>query len=369
MSAHAAAEPRDRSGRLGLAATAVLVLIPMVVLASVLAGVRMGAHGGVLAAGGGGRRTLPASSSHHVAAPAPSPHVPTPHDPTSPVPASPAMAVGVYAGSGNVAGASDFQAALGHPVHYALDYFSGSSWSSISSPTWILQQWQGSPYQLVFGVPMLAPGASLTAGAAGAYNTEFSTLASNLVASGFANAWLELGFDPTISGTPWSVANPAEAAQYVAYWRQIVATMRAVPGSAFRFVWDVTPPGGALTPQELYPGSSYVDVIATDFFDIVTGVPSPARFSALVDAPYGPQWFSTFATAEGKPFILAKWGVVPTSTWGGGGDDPGFVRALVGWAKTSGVHVLITWDAGSWAISGGAFPASLAALRATLPRA
>jgi len=344
VSTHAADGGRDRSSRIGLVATAVLVLVPVIVLASVLAGVRVGGRGVLQASGG---------AAHRAPAPAPPP------------PAR-AMAVGVYAGSGNVAGAASFQAALGAPVHYALDYFSGSSWSSISSPTWVLDQWEGSPYQLVFGVPMLAPGASLAAGAAGAYDADFSTLAQNLVASGFANAWLELGFDPTVAGTPWSVSNPTEAAQYVAFWQRIVRVMRAVPGASFRFVWDMTPPGNGLTPQDLYPGSSYVDVIATDFYDITAGVPSAARFSTLLAAPYGPQWFSTFASAEGKPFILAKWGVVPSTSWGGGGDDPGFVRSLVAWAEQSGVQVLITWDAGTWAISGGGFPESMAALRAAL---
>jgi len=368
VSTHVTAGGRDRSNHFGLAATVALVVVPVVVLVSVLAGIRVGTHGVLQASGAGAHRAQATAPAHHATSSAPR-AAPGPGASTgAPSPASPsrAMAMGVYAGSGNVAGATSFQSALGAPVHYALDYFSGSSWSSISSPTWVLDQWQGSPYQLVFGVPMLPSGATLAAGAAGTYDAEFSTLAQNLVASGFANAWLVLGFDPTVAGTPWSVSTPTEAAQYVAYWRRIVAAMRAVPGASFRFVWDVTPPGNGLTPQDLYPGSSYVDVIATDFFDLGTGVPGAARFSTLVAAPYGPQWFSTFAAAEEKPFILAKWGVTASSTWGGGGDDPAFVHALVTWAEQSGVQLLMTWDAGTWAISGGGFPDSMAALRAAV---
>ena len=46
------------------------------------------------------------------------------------------------------------------------------------------------------GVPMLAPGSTLAAGAAGAYDAEFATLARNLVSSGFGGARLLVGFDP-----------------------------------------------------------------------------------------------------------------------------------------------------------------------------
>jgi len=341
MRPDAGTTPRSGSDWKGTASLVALVIVPLVVLVTVLVGVAGNRHA--------------ASASRAEASPT-GPVAPD-EDPT------PTMAV--YAGSGSVSGADAFEASLGAPVPEVLDYLDGSSWASIASPTWVLDQWRGSGFGLMLGVPMLAPGSTLAAGATGAYDAEFATLAQNLVSSGFGDARLLIGFDPTVSGSAWSVSTPDQAAEYVVYWRRIVEAMRAVPGASFHFVWDVTPPGNGLTPEQLYPGNSYVDEVATDIFDIAPGAPSAERFSTLAAAPFGPDWMSEFAEAMGKPFDLAKWGVVPVEPWGGGGDDPDFVRALLAWARQDGVSLLVTWDDGDWAISDGAFPESMAALRAS----
>lgn len=290
-------------------------------------------------------------------------------------------ALGVYAGPGAVTEAEDFASEVGGSVPYALEFVDGSSWQAIVDGSSVLAPWSGSSFQMILGVPMLpAQGGTLESGALGAYNANFEELAQNLVAAGHGSAILLLGWDPNLAGTPWSVASAAQAAQYVTYWRQIVETMRQVPGTSFTFVWDATSsdaplPGaaspvgateaGGVTPMSLYPGNGYVGEIATDAFDQTSGVAQSSRWSMLAAVPYGPDWYAAFASSQGKPFMIAKWGLVPSTVAGGGGDDPAFVQSLLSWCATHGVTVATTWDYGSWAV-GAVFPRSLGAVQSAV---
>jgi len=300
--------------------------------------------------------------------PAPSATTPlsvAPPAPTPPVPASgaPHPALGVYAGPGAQAAVASFATAVGAPTAYALDYLDGSSWQTIADPSWILAKWTGSPYRMILVVPMLVPGSNLAEGASGAYDADFDQLATNLVNEGFASSWLVIGSDPNVSTALWHVDSSLTASEYVSYWNQIVKTMRSVPGESFRFVWDTTPLTNGITPQDVYPGNASVDVIATDAFDADPEVPAAQRWSSLLNGMYGLNWFATFSSHEGKPLMLAKWGVVPATVPGGNGDDPSFVRQLWTWSASNRVAVLVTWDYGTWSVTGGGFPQSLAALR------
>jgi hypothetical protein len=284
--------------------------------------------------------------------PAPSPTTTT-RPRTNATAAPPTVPMGVYVGPGDPAAAEAFRADIGAPVAYALDYFDDRSWQSIADPSWFLQQWAGSGFTMIWAVPMLpVTGGSLALGATGAYDSVFTQLAETLVAGGQAGAILELGANPEAPNVPWTVTTSADAADYVAYWRQIVSTMRAVPGQDFKFVWDVT--AGSLDPSTVYPGNAYVDLIGTDLFD-VAGAAGGTTFSDLASAPLGLDWFATFAHTHRKGLFLAKWGVVPT-TDGGGGDNATFVRHVLSWASQNHVVAVVTWDDGSWAITGGGFP-------------
>ncbi len=278
------------------------------------------------------------------------------------VPVAQTVPLGVYAGPGSPVAATTFSADAGAPVPYAFDYLDGSTWASISDPMWFLQRWNGSGFRMMWGVPMLpkAGGATLATGATGAYDVYFNELAQTLVDNGQANSVIVLGWDPQDQSEPWGVSNAADAVQYVAYWRQIVTTMRSVPGQQFQFVWDSVPGLAKVLPQSVYPGNKYVDVIATDAFDVGNSVVA-SGWNAFATTPYGPDWFSTFAIGHDKPFMIAKWGVVPT-TEQGGGDSATFVDEFLHWADAQHLFAAVTWDSGAWAVTGGAFPKAAAAL-------
>jgi hypothetical protein len=91
----------------------------------------------------------------------------------------------------------------------------------------LLSQWHGTNYRLIWDVPMLpnTGGAALSSGAAGAYNQYFVTLATALVAAGKGNSIVRLDWDFNWIG---------QAAEFNAYWQQIVTAMRSVHGTNFR---------------------------------------------------------------------------------------------------------------------------------------
>ncbi len=272
-------------------------------------------------------------------------------------------ALGVYAGPGAAGAAQAFNEQVGGSVTYALDFLDSSSWATISDPQWTIRQWSASPFRMMFAVPMLPDsGATLASGATGAYDPNFLGLATHLIATGDGNAVLMIGWDPLQSGLTWQVATRGQAAEYVSYFRHIVATMRAVPGANFLFEWNGGGPKSGMAPSAVYPGDGYVDLIATNVFDELTAPPKGSRWNTVATQAYGPDWYSQLATDHDKPLVLAEWGLVPSTTPGGGGDDPAFVHDFMQWCGGHRVALVITWDYGSWAISSGAFPASEAAL-------
>jgi hypothetical protein len=269
--------------------------------------------------------------------------------------------LGVYAGPGSPAAATAFSADAGAPVPYAFDYLDGSSWQTIADPIWFVQRWSGSGFRMIWGVPMVpTTGATLAAGAAGQYDAYFSQLAYTLVENGQASSIIMLGWDPEASTLPWAATTPAAAAEYVAYWRQIVTSMRSVSGEQFQFAWDPAPGPDPVLPAALYPGNAYVDIVATDAFDVGPSVVG-SEWNAFAEAPYGPNWFSTFAADHKKPFMIAKWGLAPVAQ-SGGGDNATFVSQFLRWADRQHLFAAVTWDYGSWAVTGGDFPKAAAML-------
>jgi hypothetical protein len=139
-----------------------------------------------------------------------------------------------------------------------------------------------------------------------------------------------------------------------------VTSMRSVPGQQFQFAWDSAPQSDPVLPPALYPGNAYVDIVATDAFDVGTTVTS-SGWAGFAAAPYGPDWFSGFAASHHKPLMIAKWGLAPRSV-AGGGDSPSYVSHFLRWANQRHLFAAVTWDYGSWAVTGGTFPKAAAEL-------
>jgi hypothetical protein len=263
-------------------------------------------------------------------------------------------------------------------IQYAEDFIDATSWSTISDPSWFMSQWEGTPYTMVWGVPMMPCGGSsaacspnaaeFDAVASGADDGYYKTLAENLVARGFGSSYIRIGWEFQGSWFPWSICNSDGQQDFVSAFQNIVTSMRSAAGADFEFIWNPddssnTTCGGQL--EDYYPGNSYVDMVAEDVYDMTGGSNTDsARWSELlngVDASgwtattpqpidgqtfqgYGLNWLVAFAAEHGKQTGLPEWGLWNPSEDGGGGDDPYFVEQIAAWIKSYATGPAIFWN-------------------------
>ena len=278
--------------------------------------------------------------------------------------------LGAYTGAANPSGVSTFASWAGTSIGYAEDFFAGDSWSTIESPTWWLNAWKGKPYRMVYGVPIIpATGGSLAEGASGAYNAHFETLAQNLLAAGQGNVVLRLGWEFGGGWYRWSVKTPTDAANFAAYWRQIVTTMRAVAPN-LEFDWNPIWGWQPVSPEAAYPGDEYVTYVGIDVYDQswATGWEDPVkRWDDFRSASWGLDWHRSFAAAHKKPMSFPEWGLAIRGDGHGGGDNPFFIKMMRDWIAQNNVayHVYFEFDAsdGQHSLQTGQFPRSATQFR------
>ncbi|MBB5962061.1 glycoside hydrolase family 26 protein [Planomonospora venezuelensis] len=219
-------------------------------------------------------------------------------------------------------------------------YLPGENWLALRGPDFILDPWirwraEKPGRILALNVPMIAPNegslpdaavaALLGAGAKGVFDLVFRTLAARLVDGGAADTIIVLGWE--MNGTTYSSRCAPDPGAWKAYWRRIVATMRAVPGQRFRF--DFAPSRGpdAIPWPECYPGDDVVDIIGMDTYD----QPPGETFADYVGQPYGMRYHADFARAHGKPISFPEWGLFRR------GDRPEYVRGMLEWISSHDV--------------------------------
>lgn len=244
--------------------------------------------------------------------------------------------LGVYRGSAEPAAIRRFERWLGRPVSQVMEFLPYADWSAISEPRYFLRRWSRSRYRtrMVYSVPLLPrSGGSLAAGAAGSYDGYFRRLAALLVHYRQGHAILRLGWEFNGDWYPWSAAQ--DPAAFATYWRQIVETMRSVPGAgALRFDWCTSLGRNSVAPDLAYPGDAYVDFIGVDAYDQgwLAGWSEPkARWQSLVEGPYGLRWQTEFAAVHHRAPSIPEWGLALRSDGHGGGDDPYYLTQLSRW--------------------------------------
>jgi hypothetical protein len=205
---------------------------------------------------------------------------------------------------------------------------------------------------------------SLAVGATGAYDGYFVALSKTLVASGQGSSIIRLGYEFNEQSFPWTALG--QPANFITYWRQIVTSMRSVPGANFRFVWNPYI-GGDADLANYYPGNAYVELVGLDVYEESNGnIPDKtSEFSGLETEPYGLDWLASFAATHSKSTVLPQWGIgaAPSqssdaiSVKRGGGSDDGdatFVSDMLQWISSHGVVEATYWDYGLGAVGSGA---------------
>ena len=256
--------------------------------------------------------------------------------------------LGVYAGPGEPKAVASFALHTRTMPSLASDYLPRTEgWAGmvdVKPLRRFLAPWKTAKYRLVLGVPMIPtrnghPVGTMAEGALGHYNAEFATLARTLVHYGEGNAVLRIGWEFNGTWYPWAVTDQTAAAHFAAFFRNIVTTMRIVPGATFRFVWNPTSGPEPEDAQNAYPGDAYVDYVGLDLYDQVWGIPLDPGLAwpRYLTEPNGLRWLSTFAAAHHKPAVIPEWGVTIRSDGHGLGDDPFYVAKMAQWVSTHDV--------------------------------
>ena len=297
--------------------------------------------------------------------------------------------LGVYAGAAYPPAVRRFVAAIGSQPRYAMDFLDGTTWSTITQPSWPYDDWRGKGYSMIWGVNMLpdtyspntdasvAMGscAGLTQGSTGSFDHYFRTVATNIVKAGFPKSVIRFGWEFNGNWFPWAAQGCASA--FVKYWDHIVATMRSVPGEHFTFEWN--PTRGDLDVGRLsqyYPGNAYVDDVGLDVYDIEdTHYPgAQAEFRHMETQRDGLNWLASFAASHGKPIVLPEWGLgwgvcsadgQPISARGRstcGGDNAAWVNLMAGWITSHHVVEATYWNYSTSSVNLGRNPLVAAAL-------
>jgi hypothetical protein len=271
-------------------------------------------------------------------------------------------------------------------VKYAEDFIDATDWVHISNP-WQLGNWQGSPYTMIWGVPMVPCGAPSTQCAtnqadydlvaSGGADTYYTTLAQNLVKAGFGSSDIRLGWEFNASWMGWGICNSDGtglapwAGDFVPAFQHIVTSMRGVAGADFKFIWNPIDSSNASCAganlEDFYPGDNYVDAVALDAYDaigaattdtgrwtdLLNGVNTggwtavtPAAIGGKAFPGYGLDWLAAFAAEHGKQASLPEWGLVDAGTDAGGGDDAYYMTQMTSWIKANAVGPAIYWNYG-----------------------
>jgi len=196
-----------------------------------------------------------------------------------------------------------------------------------------------------------ASGDTFQAGASGAYDSYYKTLAQELVSSGESNAIIRLGWEFNGDWYQWSVtATGADSpANFVADWQHTVTVMRSVAGANFKFDWNVN--NGAnpsYSVASAYPGDSYVDYIGVDAYD-------NGGWGQVLNQTDGLAYWLSFAQQHGKPLTIPEWGI------GSSGDDPTYIQDMYHWiqANKAAIGFESVYDYQN-ALTSGSFPESAA---------
>ena len=276
--------------------------------------------------------------------------------------------IGVYrwGQAGCIAGKYDAYAAwLNRTGVWAEDFMPTERWNQITGEHWQLGTFgpwvakDPSHRRYILSVPLLpgpwdrsgpkqGPGqepVSHALGAKGEYNKYFEQLAQNLVKYNLTNTILRLGWEFNGGWYAWRVENAEQAKHFAEYFRQIVTTMRAVPGQDFKFCWNPNVMWMGWDINLAYPGNDYVDYIGLDIYDqswIKNTYPLPAGIGEreilerqkrawnddLNNASWGLQFWVKFAQGKKKPLALPEWGVFNRHDKHSGGDNPFFIEEM-----------------------------------------
>lgn len=269
--------------------------------------------------------------------------------------------LGAYLGPGakGIGALPSWERWSGKPAPYGLDFTPADNWVGIEGQQWQLAPWRASGRVLVLSVPLLpeppasGPVATLAECAIGRYDRHWMALARNLLRYGLGGTLLRPGWEPNGDWYPWAAKGQQVA--YIECFRRLVTTMRAVPAQRFQFVWNPTVGPGTFPADEAFPGTSYVDFVGVDVYDVSwrpDTYPIPvdasveerdrrraAVWAEIYGGDHGLAFWVRFATDRRLPLAVPEWALTDRADGHGGRDNPYFVDQMIDFIRDAGNRV------------------------------
>ena len=219
----------------------------------------------------------------------------------------------------------------GRPNDVALMLTDYTSWQGVTRPDDRLELFQAFRGELVIGQPFWPQqsGGTLSACAAGDYDTYWRDFGTTLTAHGRQGSILRLAWQFNGDYVEWSATDPT---LWVACFRHVVDAVR-VNAPSVRIDWSMNahgtqaPAGG--DAFDVYPGDDYVDIVGIDAYDMTPSSPDEAAFTAQCNGPDGICAVTDFVRSHGKRLGVGQWAVVTCNGFGDrGGDNPFYVERM-----------------------------------------
>ena len=228
-----------------------------------------------------------------------------------------------------------------------------------------------------WAIPLAWESVSMADVAAGKHDATFTAIAETIVEHQTQDInpllYVRLGWEAN-NEYPWKISSGPDnefdqklAADYVDAFQHVATLFRSVD-DRFRIEWNqnyskADANGVFYDLNEIYPGDEYVDVVGVDAYNVnrFSGQDDPVTaWEYKADAPFGLNWFSSFAAAHGKPLAMTEWGI--------DSDNFGhYVDELQEFVRTNNVIYTNYWNAdartnGNDTLTDGSKPATAAAI-------
>jgi hypothetical protein len=261
-----------------------------------------------------------------------------------------AQTLGTYLGPGcnGTVRLNALSAWLGRRPTRHSDFLAQNSWTEmLKAADRGGRCWQATGLAMSIGVPMLPldRSSTLARGARGEHDAHFAAIARTFVRLGLGDAVIRLGWEFNQGWYAWRAER--DPAAWVTFWQRIVTAMRAEPGANFRFDWCTAWSRGIrkVSPEAVYPGDAYVDIIGMDIYNVSWNPMTPQRrWRMKTDADFGLGWQRAFAAEHGKPVSFPEWGTGKRPDGRGGGDDAYFIERMAEWLAGSNLAYHNYWD-------------------------
>ncbi len=273
--------------------------------------------------------------------------------------------LGVFCGNDPRA-VMQFETWLGRRVDAVLGYTGGSGWADYDgSVAWASGLWRKLDRRVLWSVPLIPKGASLSEAAQGKYDDHYRKAARTLAMFRPEEAvlYIRTGWEFNGDWFPWSAHGKAK--EFMGAFQKFVTVFRDV-SPRFRFEWNMAIGDVGMDPESAYPGDAFVDIIGMDFYWNTKWDPPDAEqaYNSMLTRKWGLKWHQEFAAAHHKPTAYSEWGVMSN-------DSTAYIQQVMSWFASHDVVYQTYWNSDAdfrGELSSGQYPAAGDAYRAAFGR-